>query len=1117
MNGATMSLFRERRLLPPDFGPVIRRERQCLALLRLMPRLTFICAPGGYGKSVLASQFADSDVFGQVVWIRFSNEVMRPNDLERAVVAAISAAKAPDSTSTGEHLADEAPELPQLWLDSADNEVTRVCLVFDGLRLVGDMDYSSSIGHLMNSQHPLTHVVVTTRDSQPPDALSHLCTLLETPDLTLESAESTRLVRMIVDDPSLDETEELHTSASGQAALLSVLARVRSMRQPSDHRAKAVSSSVSALLGHLSETQLSEEQRRQLLVVAMLGHGTDGDVALVCGCQRSAVDLAKLGETLPLIRVSSDGDSRFDAHDLARQCFASKPNLISAEPAVVRRACDLLAARGEAHHALGLSQRAGDMVCLADLAERFGVEIVEHGRQGALTSALDYIGPEQVVGRPGLLMARAHACWASSQLDDARQCVSLALQLAEHSSDDQGVAAAFFLRARLRVPCGDFDGVRDDMETALREPRMLTAKDQAVARAYAGLSAGFAGDAPGAFRHFSLAEEIASRVGPSDSAARIKILKGVFLAMVVGDQVNAFAEFSQPDTGNSPPSIRLLAVGNAGVTALELGRVRTAEDYTHESLVLGESMGMESSVWGDLSTLAGIEVTSGKSDVLSDFNKSLTARILSVGDVQAASINAAYTSVLARSLGDHNEALRQVESVIPLMTPKLGPVLLSLVHLERAASLLALDDLAQATREAQRVHDEVAPMGAMYLHLKADMILAEVDCRIGNSASAVERIGEHVDYILTESPNWMIAMYVRAFPRLLGVVAKAVGVAELPSHMVSMILPAYAEPAIAAASGVLDPRPLAALSQRLLGRRGSGRRVSDLPRENVCRVQLFGGLEVVTQDGPVPSKAWRKRKARLLFAMLAVRRGGDVPTDQILDYLWPEFSEDKALNNLYVVWSAMKHALSPNLPRGEPCPYVERAGTVCHLIRSNVVTDLDAFEDKLVEGKQADHEGDAPKAIAAYREVMATYRGELLPGDIYDDWFRSARDRCKHEYSDAALRLAALLQSGGDVPEAVQVIRQALVHDPWREDLYQSVLRHQISEGQRSAAIETYLSCRDRLTDDLGIDPSAETTKLYQHVLAMETPDDEDAWSLSGRRSEESELFLQDAQNRTVW
>jgi DNA-binding SARP family transcriptional activator len=49
-------------------------------------------------------------------------------------------------------------------------------------------------------------------------------------------------------------------------------------------------------------------------------------------------------------------------------------------------------------------------------------------------------------------------------------------------------------------------------------------------------------------------------------------------------------------------------------------------------------------------------------------------------------------------------------------------------------------------------------------------------------------------------------------------------------------------------------------------------------------------------------------------------------------------------------------------------------------------------------------------------------------------------------------------------------------------------LRCQIAGGQRSAAIETYMACRHKLVEDLGIDPSEETRKLYDRVLAMEEP-----------------------------
>ena len=58
-------------------------------------------------------------------------------------------------------------------------------------------------------------------------------------------------------------------------------------------------------------------------------------------------------------------------------------------------------------------------------------------------------------------------------------------------------------------------------------------------------------------------------------------------------------------------------------------------------------------------------------------------------------------------------------------------------------------------------------------------------------------------------------------------------------------------------------------------------------------MRLFGGLHVETLGGPVADTAWKKRKARLLFAMLVIRKGKDVPRDQLLEYLWPEMNEER--------------------------------------------------------------------------------------------------------------------------------------------------------------------------------------------------------------------------------
>ena len=84
------------------------------------------------------------------------------------------------------------------------------------------------------------------------------------------------------------------------------------------------------------------------------------------------------------------------------------------------------------------------------------------------------------------------------------------------------------------------------------------------------------------------------------------------------------------------------------------------------------------------------------------------------------------------------------------------------------------------------------------------------------------------------------------------------------------------------------------------------------------------------------------------------------------------------------------------------------------------------------------------------------------------------------------LSAGAILMNADDPGNALVYVRRAIQTDPLREDLYQVALRCQIAGGQRSGAIDTYLQCRSKLSEDLGLDPSAETRALYDQILAME-------------------------------
>jgi len=418
-----------------------------------------------------------------------------------------------------------------------------------------------------------------------------------------------------------------------------------------------------------------------------------------------------------------------------------------------------------------------------------------------------------------------------------------------------------------------------------------------------------------------------------------------------------------------------------------------------------------------------------------------------------------------------------------------SPVLIWMAELVRAFALLALGDIDRARSIAERILPQAEAIAAMGHVLHARLILSQVALLEGDFESAVAHVGAVADHILECSPILTVASYVRAFPGMLAPLSRALGVSRVPVRVLRLLPDQYWNEAITASGGLLTDAEIRRLKSRVTQdvERRRSHDEAEAAKPVLCEVRLFGGLHVKAPHGVVGERDWTKRKSRLLFSMLIARCGTDVSRGEIIDYLWPDMDEERGLSNFYVVWSAMKRALSP---RGtdQGSPFVEHAHGACRILVDHVVSDLDLFTAATARARLAHSDSDARAELDALKEALALYRGDVLPGDVYDDWFGAVRERFKHEYEDAALRAGRLFTELGEPLEGLSVLRDASAHNPWREDIYQEMLKLQIATGQRAAAIETYLTCRTRLVDDLGIDPSRETVALYEQVLGMEEP-----------------------------
>lgn len=406
--------------------------------------------------------------------------------------------------------------------------------------------------------------------------------------------------------------------------------------------------------------------------------------------------------------------------------------------------------------------------------------------------------------------------------------------------------------------------------------------------------------------------------------------------MVLGEYAAAIVRFSQViGSATAAVGTKILALGNLAVALNETGRLSRAEEAARRALDLCniDSEDAQPVLYHNLeAVLAAVRGAQNRSAEGLQLVEASARDSLRHAAILDSAVNMVYGATMRRAAGDVEQARDEAETAVEMLGSLQAPLFLWMAEAELAGCEFAAGERVMARARADRLTQALESRGITLYAIRPRLVLAAAALP-GAPHEAVKVLAAYREQILSGNANWVLAMYMRAFPGLLGVVASVVGAECVPAHVLRMLPSATIRAGLAEAEGMLMPDDWAALARRLGSSDEMERRAEDARAVSPCRVRLFGALQVSTGDGPVHDADWKKRKARLLFAMLIVRKGKDVPRDQLLEYLWPDMDNDRARANFYVVWNNMKRALSPNLEKGKPSPYMCAAGGVCRVVR----------------------------------------------------------------------------------------------------------------------------------------------------------------------------------------
>ena len=247
------------------------------------------------------------------------------------------------------------------------------------------------------------------------------------------------------------------------------------------------------------------------------------------------------------------------------------------------------------------------------------------------------------------------------------------------------------------------------------------------------------------------------------------------------------------------------------------------------------------------------------------------------------------------------------------------------------------------------------------------------------------------------------------------------------------------------------------------------------------QISLFGSFQVSLDGEPVI--AFTSQKGQALLAFLAVEENRPHQRETLAGLFWPEQRDSAARHNLRQTLLKVRQAIPPDYLLSTP-------QTIQTNPQADHRLDVAAFSRLLTACQQHPHPDliHCPDCMVWIQQAVDLYRTDFLAhfsmGDspVFEEWMLLKREELRREALQALYHLAAYHQNRDDYETAYDYAWRQVALDPLREEAHRQLMSILASSGRRSEALAQYKTCRRILTDELGVEPSLETTALYERI-----------------------------------
>jgi LuxR family maltose regulon positive regulatory protein len=246
------------------------------------------------------------------------------------------------------------------------------------------------------------------------------------------------------------------------------------------------------------------------------------------------------------------------------------------------------------------------------------------------------------------------------------------------------------------------------------------------------------------------------------------------------------------------------------------------------------------------------------------------------------------------------------------------------------------------------------------------------------------------------------------------------------------------------------------------------------------RIHTFGHFSLLKDDKPLTFTGKAQRRPLDLLKALIAYGGQRVREEQLTEALWPRIDGDSAHRSFTTTLHRLRKLL------GEDRALILQEGRLT-LNAQFFWVDTWAFEqtaveiDRLLKGPR--EKVDDTRLTQLADRMLSLYAGPFIAGDTDESWYVSPRERLRNRFVRAMGDIGHYWQQAGHWDRAVDYFQRSLEADNLAEGFYRHLMLCYRQLGRKAEAIDVYQRCRKTFSAVLSVEPSRETTALYESLL----------------------------------